>query len=250
MRDAPRMCSLGGVLTIASLLFSAGVLHPQNLSIISLTPLSVEVVGSRYPQAPCRAAALCDIPNKNKTRPGDCAHIDRLNIGAEMVVATRVPRAAAPVGNVNAFPDAPSVASLEGGQVGLPQACAKNNPRAVKDPESGKQTKRILYIIPNFRAVGADQQLPPQTVKEKFKTATLDSVDYSSFIFVAIQAGITQARNGTPEFHQGAAGYGRYYWHTYADYANENLWVEFIFPQLCTRIPVTTRSAVATFPSG
>jgi hypothetical protein len=32
------------------------------------------------------------------------------------------------------------------------------------------------------------------------------------------------------EFRQGAAGYGRYYWHTYADYADENLWVEFILP--------------------
>ena len=61
-------------------------------------------------------------------------------------------------------------------------------------------------------------------------TATLDSVDYSSFIFVGIQAGIAQARNATPEFHQGAAGYGRYYWHTYADYVDENLWVEFILP--------------------
>jgi len=45
-----------------------------------------------------------------------------------------------------------------------------------------------------------------------------------------VQSGIAQARNATPEFHQGAAGYGRYYWHTYADYVGENLWVEFILP--------------------
>ena len=94
----------------------------------------------------------------------------------------------------------------------------------------GRQTKRILYIMPNFRAVSTDQRLPPQTGKEKFKTAALDSVDYSSLIFVAIQAGVADARNSTPEFRQGAAGYARYYWHTYADYADENLWVEFIFP--------------------
>jgi len=61
-------------------------------------------------------------------------------------------------------------------------------------------------------------------------TAALDSVDYSAFIFVAIQAGIAEARNSTPEFQQGWPGYGRYYWHTYADYVNENLWVEFLLP--------------------
>ena len=77
-------------------------------------------------------------------------------------------------------------------------------------------------VIPNFRAVSADQHLPPQTVKEKFKTAMLDSLDYSSFIFVAGQAGVAQADNSYPEFGQGAKGYGRYYWHTLADAINEN----------------------------
>src|ERR1700690_776946 len=105
--------------------------------------------------------------------------------------------------------------------------------RAAVDPlAEGRQTKRILYMIPNFRAVSADQQLPPQSVKEKFKTAMLDSLDYSSFIFVAGQAGVAQANNSYPEFGQGAKGYGRYYWHTLADAINENYWVEFIVPSI------------------
>jgi hypothetical protein len=104
---------------------------------------------------------------------------------------------------------------------------------AAVDPlAEGRQTKRILYMIPNFRAVSADQQLPPQPVKEKFKTATLDSVDYSSFIFVAGQAAVAQANSSYPEFGQGARGYGRYYWHTLADAINENYWVEFIVPSV------------------
>lgn len=82
----------------------------------------------------------------------------------------------------------------------------------------------------DFRAVSLNEKLPPQTIKDKFVTGTLDSFDYSAFIFVALQAGFAQAHNATPEFHQGAAGYGRYYWHTYADYVNENLWVEFLLP--------------------
>jgi hypothetical protein len=144
-------------------------------------------------------------------------------------VAIRVPNTAS-LGNANTLPDAPSVASRQEGQVNPTPSGAKSDPSTVKASETGRQTKRILYIVPNFRAVSADQKLPPQTVKEKFKTSTLDSVDYSSFIFVAIQSGVAEARNSSPEFRQGAAGYARYYWHTYADYADENLWVEFLLP--------------------
>jgi hypothetical protein len=96
--------------------------------------------------------------------------------------------------------------------------------------QEGVQTKRILGIFPNFRAVSANVHLPPQTVLEKFKTATQDSFDYSSIFLPAAVAGINQATNNTPEFRQGAAGYGRYYWHAFADQAVENYAVEAIFP--------------------
>jgi hypothetical protein len=113
---------------------------------------------------------------------------------------------------------------------GATSLAAKTDP---PDPlAQGRQTKRILYVVPNFRAVSADEHLPPQSVKEKFKTAMLDSLDYSSFIFVGAQAGVGQATNSYPEFGQGAKGYGRYYWHTLADAINENTWVEFIIPSV------------------
>jgi hypothetical protein len=129
----------------------------------------------------------------------------------------------------SALPDDPAAGVQPQAQEGSTPAAAKTTPQT--DPlAQGRQTKRILYIVPNFRAVSADQHLPPQTVKEKFKTAMLDSVDYSSFIFVGVQAGVAMATNSYPEFRQGAKGYGRYYWHTLADTINENTWVEFIVP--------------------
>jgi hypothetical protein len=132
--------------------------------------------------------------------------------------------------NASTLPDAPGAAWQQNSQNTPARPGATDAAPAGQVPNGGKQTKRILYIIPNFRAVNADEKLPPQTIKDKFVTGTLDSLDYSAFIFVAIQAGVAQARNATPEFHQGAAGYGRYYWHTYADYVDENLWVEFLLP--------------------
>jgi hypothetical protein len=96
--------------------------------------------------------------------------------------------------------------------------------------DQGQQTKRILGIIPNFRAVSANVHLPPQTAKEKFITASQDSFDYSSLLLPAAAAGINQATNATPEFHQGAAAYGRYFWHSFVDQTSENYFVEFIVP--------------------
>jgi hypothetical protein len=140
------------------------------------------------------------------------------------------PGAPAPEANASTLPDAPGVAWQQNGQSTPTPSGAKDGAPAGQVHSGGKQTKRILYIVPNFRAVSLDEKLPPQTIKDKFTTGALDSFDYSSFIFVAIQAGVAQARNATPEFRQGAAGYGRYYWHTYADYVDENLWVEFLLP--------------------
>jgi hypothetical protein len=132
------------------------------------------------------------------------------------------------------LPDAPNLPDAPGSQdpQSTPTATSPPGPTVPADSEEGKQTKRILWIVPNFRAVSANTLLPPQSVKEKFKTAALDSFDYSSFIFAGIQAGISQATDAYPEFHQGAAGYGRYYWHTFADQLDENLWVEGILPSL------------------
>ena len=93
-------------------------------------------------------------------------------------------------------------------------------------------SKRILGIVPNFRAVGVGAQLPPQTVGNKFHTAFSDTGDPSSFILAGLLAGYNDARRSTPEFHGGAVAYGRYYWHSLADQTIENTLVEFIVPSI------------------
>ncbi len=106
-----------------------------------------------------------------------------------------------------------------------------------RDNSEGKQPKRILWVIPNYRAVSANTQLPPLALKDKFWLATQDSFDYSSFILAGALAGIGQARNSTPEFRQGAAGYGRYYWHSFADQAVGNYFTEAIVPAATRQDP-------------
>ena len=95
---------------------------------------------------------------------------------------------------------------------------------------SPKQTKRILFIVPNFRSVTADEKLPPMTPREKFKLVIDDSLDYSGFIEVGILAGVSDAHKSEPAFGHGAAAYGRYYWHGFADTTDGNLMTEFLVP--------------------
>jgi hypothetical protein len=105
-------------------------------------------------------------------------------------------------------------------------------PTQQAQPQSveGKQTRRILGIIPNFRSVSVDEKLPPISPREKLKLTLEDSFDYSSFIYVGILAGVSQIEGSYPEFHSGAPAYARYYWHGFADNLNGNLMTEFFMP--------------------
>jgi hypothetical protein len=109
-------------------------------------------------------------------------------------------------------------------------ASQNQQPQTTPADSTGQQTKRILGIVPNFRAVSADEKLPPETVKEKFVDATEDSFDYSSIFFPAVIALYNMHERTTPQFREGAAGYARYFWHSAVDQTSENYFVEFIFP--------------------
>jgi hypothetical protein len=95
---------------------------------------------------------------------------------------------------------------------------------------SGKQPTRILGIVPNYRAVSANEHLPPLDLKGALWLATQDTFDYSDFIFVGGLAAIDMAGRSEPTFGQGAEGYGKYYWHVFVDGAIENYMTEAIIP--------------------
>ena len=128
--------------------------------------------------------------------------------------------------------DPKSDAPANGSTIASPQ------PKTETDADqTGTQTKRILWIVPNFRSVSANTHLPPQSTKEKFWLATQESFDYSAFIYEGIVAGIAFAYKSEPSFGQGAAGYGIYYAHTFADGTIENYMVEAIVPTVTKEDP-------------
>ena len=124
----------------------------------------------------------------------------------------------------SSLPDAPAP--------GVTQADANS-----ANNQFGKQPKRILGIVPNYRAVSANTHLPPLTFKGNLWLATQDTFDYSYFILVAGLAGIDMAGKSEPAFGQGADGYGKYYWHSFVDGGIENYMTEAIVPVVTREDP-------------
>jgi len=100
---------------------------------------------------------------------------------------------------------------------------------AVKPPP---QPKRILGLMPNYRAVSAGELPPPPTPKQSLKIATKNSFDYSSFVFVGITSLLAEGSEAHPQLGKGVPGYWRYYWRGYVDKTDGNYWVVFIMPTL------------------
>jgi hypothetical protein len=82
-----------------------------------------------------------------------------------------------------------------------------------KDKEANDDVpKRIFWIIPNFMTANDQpQNLGPLTPKQKFNIAWHQWWDISAHIGNLVQASISQAVNGIPEYGQGWGAFGERY---------------------------------------
>jgi hypothetical protein len=111
------------------------------------------------------------------------------------------------------------------------QGQSSPNPAAQGQVDPSKaQPKRILGVMPNFRAVSAGDIPPPPTPKQAFVIATKNSFDYSSFVFVGFTSAFAEWSNAHKQLGQGLPGYGRYYWRGYLDKTDGNYLVIFALP--------------------
>jgi hypothetical protein len=104
------------------------------------------------------------------------------------------------------------------------------NATAPAPPAGKQQPKRILGVMPNFRAVSAGVIPPPPTWKQAFKIATQNSFDYSSFLFVGFTSAIADAEGVHKQLGHGIPGYWGYYWRGYVDKTDGNYLVIFALP--------------------
>jgi hypothetical protein len=103
--------------------------------------------------------------------------------------------------------------------------------------DSHEESKRILGIIPNYRTSPSLTPYRPITVREKFRIASEDSFDRGTVVLAAAFAGEAQLTNSNRSFGQGAAGYGRYFGTSYADFVIGNYMTEAIYPTILHQDP-------------
>jgi hypothetical protein len=136
---------------------------------------------------------------------------------------------------------APSQQLVPGNPV-QPGTVATSENQSLTPPES----KRILGIIPNYRTSPTLAEFEPITPREKFKLASEDAFDRGTFVLAAMFAGEAQLTNSNRSFGQGAAGFGKYFGASYADFAIGDYMTEGIFPSLLHQDPRYFRRGVGS----
>src|SRR5689334_24723926 len=106
-------------------------------------------------------------------------------------------------------------------------AVTENVPPATDQAsEHAHETKRIFWIVPNFRTAPTLAQYQPLDTKEKFHIATEDSFDRGTVALAGIFGGLGMLTNSNPSFGHGAAGYARYLGTSYGDFFVGNYMTE------------------------
>ena len=100
-----------------------------------------------------------------------------------------------------------------------------------------ENSKRIFWIIPNFRTAPLPPVYTPLTVRQKWKIAAADTFDRGTFALAALFAAESQLSNSDRSFGQGAKGYARYFGTSYADFAIGDLMTEGVGPTLFHQDP-------------
>jgi hypothetical protein len=98
------------------------------------------------------------------------------------------------------------------------------------------EQQRILGFIPNFYVVYDSKNAVPLTTKLKFQMAYRVSIDPVSILGAAALAGINQAGD-TPDYQQGAKGYGQRFGAVYADGLTDIMFGGAILPSLLHQDP-------------
>lgn len=113
-------------------------------------------------------------------------------------------------------------------------------PEVTANPEPANLTtesKRLFWIVPNYRTSPTLQNYEPLTPGGKFKIASQDAFDPGTIALAALFAGDSQLTNANRSFGQGMAGYGRYWGTAYGDFAIGDFMTEAIFPSILHQDP-------------
>jgi hypothetical protein len=137
-------------------------------------------------------------------------------------------------------PPAPQVSSSDA----TPHA---DSQQGTDQGDEGKKGSRMFGIMPNNLTVEGAKRIKPISSGEKFELVAESAFDPYEFAVVGILAGIGQATNDTPEWGQGAKGYGIRYGTDFGDQVIGNFMVGAILPTVFRQDPRYFQSGKGSF---
>jgi hypothetical protein len=140
------------------------------------------------------------------------------------------------------------IALVSLGMLPISAFCQQADPSQNAVPED-QNSKRIFWVIPNFRTSATLVPYKPITAREKFKIARQDTFDRGTVALAAAFAGESQLNNDNRSFGQGVEGYAHYFATAYADFAIGNYMTEGIYPSLLHQDPRYFRRGKGKFLS-
>jgi hypothetical protein len=134
------------------------------------------------------------------------------------------------------------------GMLPISAFCQQNDASQNAVP-ADQNSKRIFWVIPNFRTTDTLVHYQPITARQKFRIARQDTFDRGTVALAAAFAGQSQLNNDNRSFGQGVEGYAHYFATAYADFAIGNYMTEGIFPSLLHQDPRYFRRGKGKFLS-
>lgn len=131
---------------------------------------------------------------------------------------------------------APQTPGTAAPQTSAPAGQQNSPQQASQDQLKAEEKQRMLGIVPNFNTVESGQAAPLKP-SQKFSLWFHSSIDPFTFAVAGIDAGIEQAENTYPEYHQGALGFAKRYGASYTDSVDGNLWGNAILPVILHQDP-------------
>lgn len=114
-------------------------------------------------------------------------------------------------------------------------------------PEPEPVSKRLLGVIPNYRASETLDTYKPLTTAEKYHMAFQDSFDWPNFFLLAGYAAQAQVAAGGFRHNGGMAGFGEYYARGFSDQIIGSYVTDAIMPTLLHEDPRYFRLGTGSF---
>jgi hypothetical protein len=142
------------------------------------------------------------------------------------------------------MPDAPvpaaktdikPAADPPGGQQGSSQLTQAQREKAEEQLKQ-QERQRIVGVVPNFN-VSYNEDAAPLSRQQKFRLAFRSATDPVQYGIAAFDAGVSQAENEFPGYHQGWKGYAKRFGAAYADNFDGTMLGNGVFPILLKQDP-------------